>query len=35
MEVEVGSLLLCNDKKNVIAENVLSFFSCLNSRFEV
>ena len=35
MEVEVGSLLLCNDKKNVIAENVLSYFSCLNSKFEV
>ena len=26
MEVEVGTLLLSNDKNNVIAENVLSCF---------
>ena len=26
MEVEVGTLLLSNDKNNVIAENVLSYY---------
>ena len=26
MEVEVGTLLLSNDKNNVIAQNVLLFF---------
>ena len=35
MEVEVGSLLLSNDKNNVIAEKVLSYFLCLSSKFEV
>ena len=34
MEVEVGTLLLSNNK-NVIAENVLSYFLCLSSKFEV
>ena len=32
IEVEVGTLLLSNDKNNVIAENVLSYFSCLSSK---
>ena len=35
MEVEVGTLLLSNDKNNVIAENVLSSFLSLSSKFEV
>ena len=35
MEVEVGALLLSNDKNNVVAENVLSCFLCLSSKFEV
>ena len=35
MKVEVGTLLLSNDKNNVIAENVLSCFLCLSSTFEV
>ena len=35
MEVEVGSLLLSNDKNNVIAEKVLSYFLCLSAKFEV
>ena len=35
MEVEVGTLLLSNDKNNVIAENALSYFLCLSSKFEV
>ena len=34
MEVEVGTLLLSNDKKSVIAKNVLSYFLCLSSKFE-
>ena len=34
-EVEVGTLLLSNDENNVIAENVLSYFQCLSSKFEV
>ena len=34
-EVEVGTLLLGNDKNNVIADKVLSYFQCLSSRFEV
>ena len=34
MEVEVGTLLLSNNK-NVIAENVLGYFLCLSSKFEV
>ena len=35
MEVEVGTLLLCNNKNNVTAENVLSYFVYLTSKFEV
>ena len=35
MEVEVGTLLLSNDKNNVIVEKVLSYFLCLSSKFEV
>ena len=35
MEEEVGTLLLSNDKNNVIAESVLSYFLCLSSKFEV
>ena len=35
MEVEVGTLLVSNDKNNVIAENVLSYFLSLSSKFEV
>ena len=34
-EVEVGTLLLGNDKNNVIANKVLCYFWCLSSRFEV
>ena len=32
-EVEVGSLLLVNDKNNVIDNKVLSYFQCLSSKF--
>ena len=35
MEVEIGTLLLSNDKNNDIAEKVLSYFLCLSSKFEV
>ena len=35
MELEVGTLLLSNDKNSVITENVLSYFLCLSSKFEV
>ena len=35
MEVEVGTLLLSNNKNNVIAKNVLSHLLCLSSKFEV
>ena len=35
MEVEIGTLLLSNDKNSVIAEKVLSYFLCLSSKFEV
>ena len=35
MDVEVVTLLLSNDKNNVVAENVLSYSLCLSSRFEV
>ena len=35
MEVEVGTLLLSNDENNVIAENVLSYFLCLSSKFKI
>ena len=31
MEVEVGTLLLSNEKNNVIAKNVLSYFLCLST----
>ena len=34
-EVEVVTLLLCNDKNNVITDKVLSYFYCLSSKFEV
>ena len=34
-EVEVAILLLNNDKNNVTAENVLSYFYVLSSKFEV
>ena len=34
-EVEVGTLLLGNDKNNAIADNVLSYFKCLSSKFEL
>ena len=34
MAVEVGTLLLSNDKNSVIAKNVLSYFLCLSSTFE-
>ena len=33
--VEVAILLLNNVKNNVTAENELSYFSCLSSKFEV
>ena len=35
MEVEVAILLLNNDKNNVTAENVSSYFYVLSSKFEV
>ena len=35
MEKEVGTLLLGNDKNNVLADKVLSYFQCLSSKFEV
>ena len=35
MGVEVVTLLLSNDKNNVIDKNVLSCFLCLSSKFEV
>ena len=34
MAVEVGTLLLSNNKNSVIAENVLSYFLSLCSTFE-
>ena len=34
-EVEVAILLLNNDKNNVTAENVSSYFYVLSSKFEV
>ena len=34
-KVEVGTLLLSSDKNSVIAKNVLSYSSCLSSKFEV
>ena len=34
-EVEVGGLLLDNDKSNVIADKKLSYFYCFSSKFEV
>ena len=35
LEVKVGTLLLGNDKNNVIADKVLRYFKCLSSNFEV
>ena len=34
-KVEVGTLFLFNDKTNVVADKVLSYFECLSSKFEV
>ena len=34
-EVEVGILFLSDNKNNVIPENVLGYFWCLSSKFEV
>ena len=34
-KVEVGTLLLGNDKNNVIVNKVLSYFECLSFKFEV
>ena len=34
-EVEVGTLSLSWDKNSVVAENVLSYSSCLSSKLEV
>ena len=34
-EVEVGTLLLDNDKSNIIVNKVLSYFYCLSSKFKV
>ena len=34
-EVKAGTLLLGNDKNNVIANEVLNYFKCLSSRFGV
>ena len=34
MEVEVGTLLLSNDKNSVIAKNILSHFLSFSSKFE-
>ena len=34
-KVEVGTLLLGNDKNNVIVNKVLSCFECLSFKFEV
>ena len=34
-EVEVGTLMLGNDKNNVIVNKVLSYFKCFSSKFEV
>ena len=31
----VGTLLISNDKNNVAVKNVLSYFLCLSSNFEV
>ena len=33
--MEVGILLLGNEKNNVITNKVLSYFKCLGSKFEV
>ena len=35
VEVEVGSSLLGNDKINVIADEALTYFQCLRSKFDV
>ena len=34
-EVEVGTSLLGNNKINVIADEVLTYFQCLRSKFDV
>ena len=34
-KVEVGTLLLGNDKNSVIVNKVLSYFECLSFKFEV
>ena len=33
--MEVGTLLLGNDKNNVIADKVLSYFQCLSSKYSL
>ena len=33
--MEVGTLLLGNDKNNVFADKVLGYFQCLSSTFEI
>ena len=33
-EVEVGTLLLGNDKSNIIVDKVLSYFQCLRSKYK-
>ena len=35
MVVEAGTLYLDNDKNNIIANKILSYFYCLSSKFEV
>ena len=35
MVVEAGTLYLHNDKNNIIANKILSYFYCLSSKFEV
>ena len=35
MELEVDTLFLGNDKNDVIADKVLSYFQCSSSTFEV
>ena len=34
-ELEVATVLVGNDKNNVIADKVLRYFWCLSSKFEV
>ena len=33
-QVEVGTLLLCNDKNNATVDKGLRYFYCLSSKFE-